>query len=196
MAGEMRDQSKRVQASRALRMSRLKSAKPRFSAKEFAVDVGECGESFVEILLALFGRRVQHVEEAREVQAEVGAVLGGAVQQVEPERFALEDARVLGEEAEEDADQEAFELVPGVAAGFQRVVQVAHDLDGFEVDRVLVLELVLLVAGDEGEGVNVLVEVGQRKFDGRHAAVVEKWQVDAGLPAPDRAGRCGQSRKR
>ena len=33
MAGEMRDQSKCVQASSALRMSRLKSAKPRFSAK-------------------------------------------------------------------------------------------------------------------------------------------------------------------
>ena len=31
-AGEMRDQSKRVQASRALRMSRLRSANPRRSA--------------------------------------------------------------------------------------------------------------------------------------------------------------------
>ena len=33
IAGEMRDQSKLVQPSSALRISRLKSAKPRFSAK-------------------------------------------------------------------------------------------------------------------------------------------------------------------
>jgi hypothetical protein len=32
-AGEIRDQSKRVAARSALRMSRLKSAKPRFSSK-------------------------------------------------------------------------------------------------------------------------------------------------------------------
>ena len=95
--------------------------------------------------------------------AEVGAVFGGAVFEVEAEGFALEDAGVLGEEAEEDADEEAFEVVAGVAAGFEGVVEVAHDFDGFEVDGVLFLELVLLVAGDEGEGVDVLVEVGQRK---------------------------------
>ena len=47
--------------------------------KEFAVDVGECGQSFVEVLLALVGRRVEHVEEPREMRAEVGAVFGGVV---------------------------------------------------------------------------------------------------------------------
>ena len=31
---------------------------------------------------------------------------------VEPERFALEDAGVLGEKAKEDANQEAFKLCP------------------------------------------------------------------------------------
>ena len=42
--------------------------------EELAVDVGEGGQSFVEVLLALLGRRVEHVEEPRQVQAEVGAV--------------------------------------------------------------------------------------------------------------------------
>ena len=86
------------------------------------------------------------------MQAEVGAVLGGAIQQVEPERFRFEDAGVFGEEAKEDADQEAFEPMPGVAAGLKRVVEAAHDFDGLNVDGVLLLEFVLLVAGDECEG--------------------------------------------
>jgi hypothetical protein len=56
--------------------------------------------------------------------------------------------------------------VPAVAPAFQGVVQVAHDLGGFEVDGVLVGEAVLFVAGDEGKGMNVLVELGQREFKG------------------------------
>ncbi len=175
MAGEMRDQSKCVQASSALRMSRLKSAKRRFSAKSVAVDVREGGEGFVEILLALFWRRVQHVEEACEVQAKVGAVGGGAVQQIESLKdSALEDSRVLGEEAKENANEKAFELMPGVAASLQRVVEVAHDVDGLNVDRVLVLELVLFVAGDEGKEMNVFVQFGERKFDADDAAGIEE----------------------
>ena len=145
--------------------------------------------------MALFGRRIQHVEETREVQSEIGAVFGGAVQQVELEGFGLEDAGILSEKAKEDADQEAFELVAGVTARFQRVVQAAHDFDGLDVDRVLFFEFVLLVAGDECEVMNVLVEVGERKFEsstrrlGRAAGC-------AGRPARDRAARCGQNRKR
>jgi len=46
------------------------------------------------------------------VQAEVGAVLRGAIQQVELERFTLEDGRVFAEKAKEDADKEAFQSMP------------------------------------------------------------------------------------
>ena len=52
-----------------------------------------------------------------------------------------------------------------VAARRQRVVQIVHDPHGVEIDRVLVLEAVLLVARNEGEIVNVAVQVGQRKLD-------------------------------
>ena len=34
------------------------------------------------------------------------------------EGFALENAGVLGEQAEQDADEKAFQVVAGVAAGF------------------------------------------------------------------------------
>ncbi len=50
------------------------------------------------------------------MQAEVGAVFGGAIEQIKPEGFRLEDAGVLGEEAKENANQKAFELMPCVAA--------------------------------------------------------------------------------
>ena len=56
-------------------------------------------------------------------------------------------------------------------------MQAAHDFDSFNVDRVLFLEFVLLVSGDKCEVVNVLVKIGQRKFDGSNAAVVEQRQV-------------------
>ncbi len=56
-------------------------------------------------------------------------------------------------------------------------MQAAHDLDGFNVDRVLLLKLVLLVARDECEGMNVFVEISQRKFDARHAPVAEEREM-------------------
>ena len=46
---------------------------------------------------------------------------------IKPERFALKNAGVLGEQAEEDADQKAFQIVAGVAARFQRVVELAQE---------------------------------------------------------------------
>jgi hypothetical protein len=128
--------------------------------EQVAVDVGEGGEGFVEVCLTLFRRGIEDGKEVREARAQVGAVAGRAVDYVEAEGFAVEYAGVFGEKAEEHTDQESFELVAGVAAGFQGVVKAAHDFDGREVDGVLVLESVLLVAGDEGKGVNVVVEIG------------------------------------
>ncbi|MGB6877224.1 MAG: hypothetical protein WBD87_14450 [Candidatus Acidiferrales bacterium] len=62
----------------------------------------------------------------------------------------------------------------GVAPGFESVVEAAHDFDGFEVDGVLLYEFVLLVASDEGEFVDVLVKIGERKFYGVDAAVFKE----------------------
>ena len=59
--------------------------------------------------------------------------------------------------------QEAFEIVPGVAARLQRVVEVVHDPHGFEIDRVLVLEVVLLIARYEREIADTMVQLVERK---------------------------------
>jgi len=67
--------------------------------------------------------------------------------------------------------------VAGVAAGLQGIVEIAHDLGGLEIDGVLILEFVLLVAGDERKGVNVLVKRGERKFDSVNAAASEERQT-------------------
>lgn len=65
----------------------------------------------------------------------------------------------------------------GVAAGFEGIVKFAENFSGFDVDRVLLFVGVLLVAGDEGEVVDVAVKIGERKFNGRAAPFVEERQV-------------------
>ena len=152
-------------------------------AVEVAIDVGELEQVGVEVLLAAVFGRVEHVEELAELGAEVGAVGGGVVLDVELKGARGEDAVVLAEEAEEEADEELFQLVPGVAggvgavfAGFQRVVQIAHELGGFFVGGVFRVELVLPVARHEEEVADVFVEVGQWKLEaGREA--LEKGRV-------------------
>ena len=91
--------------------------------------------------------------------------------------FAVKNAGVFREEAKENADEKAFEIVAGVAAGFQGVVQFAENFGGFDVDRVFFLERVLLVARNEREGVDVFVKIGERKFHHRAAPLVEQRQV-------------------
>ena len=52
-------------------------------------------------------------------------------------------------------------------------MKIPHDLDGFDVDRVLFLKRVLLVAGDEGEVLDVAVKIGERKFVRDAALLIE-----------------------
>ena len=61
------------------------------------------------------------------MKPEVGAVRLRAVLDVQPERLALEDARVFGKQAEEHPHQETLQFVTAVAAGLQGVVQIVHD---------------------------------------------------------------------
>jgi hypothetical protein len=46
-----------------------------------------------------------------------------------------------------------------VAAGLELVVEPAHALGGLDVDRVLLLDLLSGVAGDEAEAAHLLVQV-------------------------------------
>ena len=83
----------------------------------------------------------------------------------------------------------------GVAAGFQFIVELAENLGGLDVDGVLFLEGVLLVAGDEGEVVNVLVKLGQREFRGLVTPAGKERQI-AASPVPDRKARSAGNRTR
>ena len=53
-------------------------------------------------------------------------------------------------------------------------MKIVHDLHGTQIDRILILELVLLVAGDERKMVDVLVQLVERKFDRLDAELVEQ----------------------
>ena len=127
-AGEMVSQRKRAAGEQAVAHVGVELGEFEALGKEFAVDVGEVAEFLVEIALALGGVGVEDAEELFQPDAQIGAVLGGAVAQEQLEGFLREDAVVLGKEAEEDADEEALEFVAGVAARLQGVVQVAHEL--------------------------------------------------------------------
>ena len=99
-----------------------------------------------------------------EPSAEVRTVFPRAIlQQIEEDVPGFEDAGIVGEEAENDADEEPLQIVPLVARGFERVVEVAHPFGGLDVDRVLILERALLYAEDEAELLHMSGQVFERK---------------------------------
>ncbi|MGC2422508.1 MAG: hypothetical protein WA405_12765 [Candidatus Acidiferrales bacterium] len=52
-------------------------------------------------------------------------------------------------------------------------MEAAHDFDRLDIDGVLLFKLVLFVSGDKCEVMDVLVEFGEREFDGGNTAEVE-----------------------
>jgi len=142
-----------------------------------AVHVGQAQQALVEVLLTLLARRVEHLEEPGEVQAEIRAVRPRLVLDVLRESVGVEDAGVLGEEAEEDAHQEAFQRVAGVAAGRHGVVKPPHDLGRPDVNRIFLAERADLVAGNEAEEPHVAVEVAHPDLDALDVQPAEQRQV-------------------
>ncbi len=98
--------------------------------------------------------------------AEVGAIRARVVLDEERESVALKQAGILGEEAKQDADEKAFEIVTGIAALFEGVVQFTEQLDGSNIDRIFHVELMLLVARNECKGIDVAMKLIERKFGG------------------------------
>ena len=104
-----------------------------------------------------------------EMLAKVGAVGAGAVADEGGEGFGVEDGVVFGEEAEEEADEEALELVAAArvlratakAAGFQLIVELAHAGVGFFVGLVLGFVADAGLPEHEGEVPDVLGELGE-----------------------------------
>ena len=85
------------------------------------------------------------------------------LQQIEEDVPGFEDAGVVGEETEDDADKELLQIMPLVAGGFEGVVEVAHPFGGLDVDRILILERALLYAEDEAELLHMGGQVFERK---------------------------------
>jgi hypothetical protein len=56
-------------------------------------------------------------------------------------------------------------------------VKCTKDFGGLNVDWILFLKAVLLVAGNEGEGMDVLVKLRERELHGRNVNAVEKRQA-------------------
>ena len=126
--------------------------------------VGEAVEVLVKIAGAFVFRRIEDLEELGEPPAEVRTVFSRAVlQQIEEDVPGLEDAGIVREEAEDDADQELLQIVSLVAGGFERVVEVAHPFGGLDIDGVLILERALLYAEDETELLHMGGQVFERK---------------------------------
>jgi hypothetical protein len=86
----------------------------------------QAGQQLVQIRLPTLRRRVQHLEEAVRVQAEVGGGRARLGQEMLSEDVAVEDAGILGKQTEEDADQEAFERVPAATARLQGISSTHH----------------------------------------------------------------------
>jgi hypothetical protein len=160
MAGLMR--LHRAGVEQALAHRGVEACERQVLREQRAIDVVEGVELLVERLRPLLARGIQHLEQHRELRAEVAAVrLRTLVDPGTEGLRGLEDAGVVGEQAEQQAHEKHFERMAFVAAGLQRVVQLAHALGRAQVHRVLRPDGLRLVAGDEGEAADVLVQVGK-----------------------------------
>jgi len=108
---------------------------------------------------------IEHGKEFDEGRADVGAVFEGVGGDEFGELFFFENAGVFGEEAEEEADEQQFEVAPAVARFFQNVVDGGHVLDGAEVGGFFFLKDFFREAGDELKNGDFLRQI--RDFDKR-----------------------------
>ena len=81
------------------------------------------------------------------------------------EDVALEDAGVVREQAKHGPHQEPLQVVPPVAGLEQRVVQLAHQFGGADVDGVLIAECPAPHAEDEAERLDVAGQFLKREAD-------------------------------
>ena len=142
-----------------------------------AVDIGEPGKVLVERLLAPGLGRVENLEQLRQPEPEVGAVLARArLDQVQEDVARLEDARVVGEQAEHDPHQEALQVVAPVARRRQCVVQPPDQLGGLDVGGILIAEGAALHPEDEAERLDMARQVRER--EGRGLPLVQIVQFE------------------
>ncbi|NLA40447.1 MAG: hypothetical protein GX874_03405 [Smithella sp.] len=96
--------------------------------------------------------------------AEVRAVFTGAFFNIFFKLLLFKNTGVLGKQTKKESHQIKFQRVAAVTHVFHPVVEPAHLLGGFNVDGILLLNFVRLVAGDKAEQPHVFVQVFQFKF--------------------------------
>ena len=145
--------------------------------EQAAVDVLECGVVLGQRPLPFVRRPIECGEQGVEHGADVRAVNAGVeLDQVGKQVFGLEDAGVVGEQAEQQADEKHLQRVAVVTVTLQGVVQLTHGVGGAAVDRVFVAYSLFAVAGDEVEQVDLAWQVFQR--EAVHAVLFEVMQLE------------------
>ena len=130
--------------------------------EQSAIDVRKAPQQLVERLRPRIQRRVDHLEQVRQLRAELGAV--GLLARLDEllEQPALPHAGVVAEHQEQQPHHEHRGVVAFVAVGGQQLVQPAHEPGGVLVGLRLLLapEPAGAVAGDEAEAVDFLGPCG------------------------------------
>ena len=155
--------------------------------EEGAVDVGERGEGGLEIGGAAGGGRVQDLEQFEEGVADV---FGRQGREEVVELVVGKDARVLGVEAEDEADAQDVQPVEdfrgGVAVlGEKGVVDAADDAARLDGDFHLARDAVAGGVDQEAEAVEFVGEVGQADGLGLGVRVLHVVDVEFGEVARD-----------
>ena len=127
-------------------------------------------------------------------QPEIASVLTGAhLDEIEEDVARLEHSGVVGEHAEHDPHEEAFQIVSSVACIRERVVQPPDQFGSLDVRRVLIAECPALHTEDEAERLDMCGQVHQRESDDLPLVQIVKLE---GLEIADqdeaRAGALGQ----
>ena len=115
---------------------------------------------------------VEHLEQLREPRPQIGTVFARArLDEVQKDVARLKDACVVGEHAEDDTHEEAFQIVTPVSGIGERVVQPPDQLGGLDVRWVLIAEGPALHAKDKAEHLDMRGQVHEREGD--DSALVE-----------------------
>ena len=133
--------------------------------EQFAVDMGKGRKDFGQRFLPQVALLVERLEQLGEQRAGIAAVFFRArFEQIEKAVLRRKQARVVGEQAEQDAHEKDLQRVSGVAVALQGIVQFAEPLHGADIGLGLDAERDLLITGDEAEQLNMLGKIGEREF--------------------------------
>lgn len=88
----------------------------------------------VTIRLDLDNEPQPDLYQRSQMRSEVAAVLLRVILNVERERAAIDQAGVFGKQTEQHTHEKPFEFVAVIAASIERVVQLAQQLHGLDVD--------------------------------------------------------------